>query len=49
VVFSSTSKYFQWNGEVNGQIYHDNVYNYVIEYRNEAGSIRKLNGSLIVL
>ena len=49
LVFSSESKYFQWNGEVNGTVYHGNVYNYVIQYRNKAGSPRKLSGSLIVL
>ena len=49
LVFSSTSKYFQWNGEVNGKIYHDNVYNYIIEYHTRSGSPRKITGSLIVL
>ena len=48
-VFSSTSKYFQWNGEVNGTVYHDNVYNYIIEYRTKSGSPRKLKGSITVL
>jgi len=49
LVFSSTSKYFQWNGEVNGTIYHDNVYNYIIEYRTKSGSPRNLKGSITVL
>ena len=49
LVFSSTSKYFQWNGEVNGKVYHDNVYNYVIEYHNRSGAPRKKVGSIIVL
>jgi gliding motility-associated-like protein len=48
-VFSSTSKYFQWNGEVNGTVYHDNVYNYIIEYRTKSGSSRRMSGSIIVL
>ncbi|MDD6185115.1 MAG: gliding motility-associated C-terminal domain-containing protein [Bacteroidales bacterium] len=49
LVFSSTSKFFQWNGEVNGTIYHDNVYNYIIEYRTKSGSPRNLKGSITVL
>ena len=49
LVFSSSNKSFQWNGEVNGQIYHDNVYNYIIEYRNSAGTPKRMVGSLIVL
>ena len=49
LVFTSTSKYFQWNGEVNGTVYHDNVYNYVIEYHNHSGAPRKITGSFIVL
>ena len=49
VVYHATSKYFRWNGEVNGQIYHNNVYNYVIEYNTPAGVPRKINGSITVL
>ena len=49
LVFSATDKRFRWNGEVNGKIYHDNVYNYVLEYNTPIGSPRKKNGSVIVL
>ncbi|MBQ3733778.1 MAG: gliding motility-associated C-terminal domain-containing protein, partial [Bacteroidales bacterium] len=49
IVYHATSKYFRWNGEVNGQVYHNNVYNYVIEYNTPAGSPRKVTGSITVL
>ena len=49
VVFSSTDKHFIWNGEVNGSIFHDCVYNYVIQYKNKAGIPSKLTGSITVL
>jgi len=49
VVYQSNSKYFRWNGEVNGQVYRNIVYNYVIEYRTPAGVPRKVNGSVVVL
>ena len=49
LVYSSESKYFQWNGEYRGQIYHDNIYNYIIFYRNINGAPRKANGSITVL
>jgi hypothetical protein len=34
---------------VNGQVYRNIVYNYVIEYRTPAGVPRKVNGSVLVL
>ena len=40
---------FRWNGEVDGKIYHHNVYNYVIEYNTPAGSPRRVVGSITVL
>ena len=49
LVYTANSKYFRWDGEVNGQVYHNNVYNYVIEYRTPAGVPRKINGSITVL
>ena len=49
LVYSANSKYFRWNGEVDGKIYHHNVYNYVIEYNTPAGSPRRVVGSITVL
>ena len=49
LVFSSTSKYFQWDGTVNGNIHHEAIYNYVIYYRNKSELPRKLTGSVLVL
>ena len=49
LVYTASSKYFRWNGEVNGQIYHNNIYNYVIEYNTPAGVPRKISGSIMVL
>ena len=49
LVFSSNSKYFQWDGTVNGKIYHEAMYNYVILFRNKHELPRKLTGSLLVL
>ena len=47
LVFSSTDKHFLWDGEVNGQVFHDNIYNYFIQYRTTGGSPRRLSGSVI--
>jgi gliding motility-associated-like protein len=49
LVFSSNSKYFQWDGSVNGKIYHEAMYNYVIFFRNKYAQPRKLTGSVLVL
>jgi gliding motility-associated-like protein len=49
VVFSSNSKYFQWDGTVNSKIYHEAIYNYVIYFRTKSGQQRKLTGSISVL
>ena len=49
LVYTATDKHFRWNGEVNGKVYHDNVYNYVIEYRTPNGIPRKKVGSVTVL
>ena len=49
LVYSANSKYFRWNGEVDGKIYHHNVYNYVIEYNTPAGSPRRVVGNITVL
>ena len=49
LVFYSTDKGFRWNGEVKGQIYHQNVYNYVINYTDSAGRPYHVVGSITVL
>ena len=47
-VYSATDKRFRWNGEINGRVYHHNVYNYVIEYRTWSGVPRQIRGSVTV-
>ena len=49
LVFYSTDKNFKWNGEVKGKIYHQNVYNYVINYTDGAGRPYRVTGSITVL
>ena len=49
LVFSSTSKYFQWDGKIKGKTYYEATYNYVIHYRTKSGQSRKLTGSVLVL
>lgn len=49
LVFYSNNKGFQWNGEVKGQIYHQNVYNYIIEYTDSAGRPYRMTGTITVL
>jgi gliding motility-associated-like protein len=49
VVFSATDKRFRWNGEVDGKVFRDNIYNYVIDYKTREGSPRHLTGSVITL
>ena len=49
LVFTSTDKRFRWNGEVDGSVFHGNVYNYVIEYRTKSGSPKNMRGSVITL
>lgn len=48
-VYYSTDKYFRWNGEVNGVIAHDVVYNYLIRYSNEKGKRFVIIGTVVVL
>ena len=48
-VFYSKDKTFKWNGEVKGTIYHQNVYNYVIDYTDSAGRPFHVVGSITVL
>ncbi|MBO4489056.1 MAG: gliding motility-associated C-terminal domain-containing protein [Bacteroidales bacterium] len=49
LVFFSTDKNFQWNGEVRGKNYYDNTYNYVIRCTNASGRPYLYKGSLVVL
>ena len=49
LVFTSYDKHFRWNGEVNGTVYHNNIYNYVIKYRTSSGFPKQLSGSVITL
>ena len=49
VVFSSHDKSFRWNGEVNGEIPTNVLYNYIIQYKDRVGSSFLLKGSLLVL
>ena len=48
-VYYSTDKFFCWNGEVNGTIAHDVVYNYIVRFTNEKGKPFKLTGTVVVL
>ena len=49
MVFYSTDKNFQWNGEYKGKIYHQTVYTYIIEYTDYAGRPFRITGTITVL
>ncbi len=49
LVFRSTDKHFNWNGECKGEIHPNTVYNYVIRYTSEAGTPFVVRGSVTVL
>lgn len=49
LVFLSRNKHFKWDGTVNGVIYRDITYNYVIRYSNIFGKQDFIKGSLLVL
>ena len=49
MVFYSTNKGFQWNGEYKGKTFHDNVYQYVIHYSNPFGKMFTKKGTITVL
>ena len=49
MVFYSTDKGFQWNGEYKGKTFHDNVYQYVIHYSNSYGKMFTKKGTITVL
>ena len=48
LVFYSTDKNFRWNGEYNGQIYHNSMFNYIIQYTDSMGKHQR-KGSIMVL
>ena len=48
LVFYSTDKNFKWNGEYKGQIYHNNMFNYIIQYTDKMGRHQR-KGSIMVL
>ena len=49
MVFYSTDKGFQWNGEYKGKTFYDNVYQYVIHYSNSYGKMFTAKGTITVL
>lgn len=49
MVFYSTDKAFQWNGEYKGKTFYNNVYQYVIHYSNSYGKWFTKKGTITVL
>ena len=49
MVFYSSDKGFQWNGEYKGKTFYDNVYQYVIHYSNSYGKMFTTKGTITVL
>lgn len=49
MVYYSTDKNFRWNGEVEGKIYYNNVYTYIIRCTNAQGKAYVFQGSVTVL
>lgn len=49
VVFKSDDKNFVWDGRVNGDVFVNNVYNYVIECTSMIGKPYRKTGSIVVL
>lgn len=49
IVFYSTDKSFRWNGEVNGTIYPNNVYSYIVRCTDVNGKQYTFKGTLTVL
>lgn len=49
LVYHATDKNFQWDGRINGKIYFNNVYNYVIFCEDIIGRPYILRGTLTVL
>ena len=49
MVYYSTDKSFRWNGEVDGKLAVNSVFNYIIHYKNINGKPFVVKGTLIVL
>ena len=49
MVYYSTDKYFQWNGEIKGKIFYSVVYNYIIRFYDIIGRPYYIKGSFSVL
>lgn len=49
VVYTSMDKHFKWDGSVNGQIYLNNIYNYIIRLKDKNGRSWFRQGSITVL
>jgi len=49
VVFASRDKGFRWGGEVNGKLFTNTMYSYVIQYKDFYGESFVIKGSLLVL
>ncbi len=49
IAYSSLDKNFKWDGTVNGQIYPNNVYNYIIRLTDKVGRRLSYYGSVVVL
>lgn len=48
LVYYSTDKTFRWNGTVNGHLYKNTIYNYIIHYQNKIGEKQVIKGSVMV-
>lgn len=49
VVYSTTDKYFCWDGRVNGKLYPGTVYNWVLQVKDYDGYKTMFKGSITVL
>lgn len=49
IAYSSQDKNFKWDGSVNGQIYPNNVYNYLIRLTDKVGRHLFYKGSIVIL
>ena len=49
MVYHATDKNFRWDGRINGKIYFNMVYNYVIFFKDIIGRPYRLRGTITVL
>lgn len=49
IAYSSQDKNFKWDGTVNGQVYPNNVYNYIIRLTDKVGRHLFYKGSIVIL